>query len=128
MEELLKLYQQNELELGNIEKEISLAVADLITKQNEITSKNKELKEQIKNAMEENEVKKYENDFISITYVAPTTRNTVDSAKLKAQFEDVYNQCLKVSNVKSSIRIKIKEIENVENDDQVKKIDLSDKF
>ena len=110
MEELLTLYTKNELELGKIEEQISLAIADLQNKQQEIQNKNEEIKEQIKLAMEQNEVKKYENDYISITYVAPTTKTTVDSKLLKEKYEDIYKECSKVSNVKSSIRIKIKDV------------------
>ena len=110
MEELLIKYSNNELEIGKIEEQISIVIADLQNKQKELINKNEELKEQIKLSMEENEVKKYENDFISITYVAPTTKNTVDSKKLKEEYEEIYNKCLKSSNVKSSVRIKIKDI------------------
>lgn len=115
MEELLTLYANNELELGKIEEQISIAIAELQNKQQELQTKNEEIKEQIKLAMEQNEVKKYENDYISITYVAPTTRTTVDSKLLKEKYEDIYNECSKTSNVKSSLRIKIKDIpkENV---------------
>lgn len=123
MEELLQLYSNNELQISEVEKEISLAVADLQNKQKELTIKNQELKEQIKTAMEENGTKKFENDYIAITYVAPTTRNTVDSAKLKEEFTDVYNQCLKTSDVKSSVRIKTKEYVEKENI-EVKEIEL----
>jgi len=110
MEELLTLYANNELELGKIEKQISIAIADLQNKQQELQNKNDEIREKIKNSMEENEVKKYENDFISITYVAPTTRTTIDSKLLKEKYENIYNECSKTSDVKSSIRIKIKDI------------------
>lgn len=115
MEELLTLYANNELELGKIEEQISIAIAELQNKQQELQTKNEEIKEQIKLAMEQNEVKKYENDYISITYVAPTTRTTVDSKLLKEKYEDIYNECSKTSSVKSSLRIKIKDIpkENV---------------
>lgn len=124
MEELLKIYSNNELQIAEVEKQISLAVADLQNKQKELASKNEQLKEQIKEAMENEEIKKFENDYISITYVAPTTRNTVDSKKLKEEFEEVYNQCLKTSNVKSSVRIKVKEyIEEIKNV-EVKEIEL----
>lgn len=123
MEELLQLYSNNELQISEVEKEISLAVADLQNKQKELTIKNQELKEQIKTAMEENGTKKFENDYIAITYVAPTTRNTVDSTKLKEEFTDVYNQCLKTSDVKSSVRIKTKEYVEKENI-EVKEIEL----
>ena len=73
-------------------------------------TKNEEIKEQIKISMEENDIKKFENDYISITYVAPTTRTTVDSKLLKEKYEDIYKECSKVSDVKSSIRIKIKDV------------------
>jgi len=56
-------------------------------------------------AMEKNAIKKYENDVISITYVAPTTRASVDSKKLKEQYPDVYEKCAKTSNVKASLRV-----------------------
>lgn len=110
MEELLNIYANNELELGKIEQAISIAIADLQNKQRQLQDKNEEIKEQIKNAMEENEIKKYENDYISITYVAPTTRATIDSKLLKEKYENVYKECSKISDVKSSIRIKVKDI------------------
>jgi predicted phage-related endonuclease len=110
MEELLTLYANNELELGKIEEQISIVIADLQNKQKELQDKNEEIKEQIKISMEQNEVKKYENDYISITYVAPTTRTTVDSKLLKEKYEDIYKECSKISNVKSSIRIKVKDL------------------
>jgi predicted phage-related endonuclease len=125
MEDLLQLYSNNELQIAEVEKQISLAVADLQNKQQELTSKNEEIKEQIKKAMEEKDIKKFENDYIAITYVAPTTRNTVDSAKLKEKFADVYNQCLKTSDVKSSVRIKVKEyVEEIKEIKEVKEIEL----
>ena len=114
MEELLTLYTNNELELGKIEEQISFAIADLQNKQQELQDKNNEIKEQIKEAMEKNEVKKYENDFISITYIAPTTRTTIDSKLLKEKYLDIYNECSKKSEVKSNIRIKIKNYPNQE--------------
>lgn len=121
MEELLNIYASNELELGKIEEQISIAIKELQIKQQELQNKNDEIKEQIKSAMEENEVKKYENDYISITYVAPTTRTTIDSKLLKEKYENIYNECSKVSNVKSSIRIKIKDIpkEKEENKEEI---------
>src|SRR5574344_956568 len=125
MEELLQLYSNNELQMLEVEKQISLAVADLQKKQQELTSKNEEIKEQIKKAMEEKDIKKFENDYIAITYVAPTTRNTVDSAKLKEEFTDVYNQCLKTSDVKASVRIKVKEyVEEIKENKIVEEIEL----
>jgi len=121
MEELLNLYATNELELNDIEEQISIAIKQLQNRQQELQNKNDEIREQIKSAMEENEIKKYENDYIAITYVAPTTRTTIDSALLKQKYEDIYKECSKVSEVKSSIRIKIKDIptEKVDNEENL---------
>lgn len=126
MEELLTLYANNELELGKIEEQISIAIAELQNKQQELQTKNEEIKEQIKFAMEQNEVKKYENDYISITYVAPTTRTTVDSKLLKEKYEDIYNECSKTSNVKSSLRIKIKDIPKENINEEIENKNLLD--
>lgn len=73
-----------------------------------LDEKSKKMKEAIKIAMERHDVKKFTNDFIEITYVAPSTRNTVDSKKLKANYPDIAKECMKTSNVSSSIRIKVK--------------------
>lgn len=124
MEELLLKYANNELQLGEIEKQISLLIADLQNKQSELQNKNEEIKEQIKKSMEENEVKKYENDYISITYVAPTTRTTIDSKLLKEKYENIYNECSKTTDVKSSIRIKIKDIPKDKVEEKEELLDL----
>lgn len=126
MEELLTLYANNELELGKIEEQISISIAELQNKQQELQTKNEKIKEQIKLAMEQNEVKKYENDYISITYVAPTTRTTVDSKLLKEKYEDIYNECSKTSNVKSSLRIKIKDIPKENINEEIENKNLLD--
>lgn len=68
----------------------------------------KELKEELLQAMEKYNIKKWDNEVMTITYTAPTTRTNIDSAKLKKDLPDVYNSYLKNSNVKSSIRIKLK--------------------
>ena len=61
----------------------------------------------------------YENDGtttvssekLNFTYCAPTTSLTVDSAKLKKDFPDVYKQCVKTQNRNASLRVTEKKIE-----------------
>ena len=72
----------------------------------------KEVEQGILQAMEENGIKWFENDQVRITYVEPTVRKSIDSAKLKK--EGLYDFYLKDSPVKSSLRIRWK------NDDQKK--------
>lgn len=66
------------------------------------------LKENLLSAMEQHGVEKWENDVMSVSYVAPTTRTSVDSSKLKKELPDVFKKYSKTSNVKSSIRFKLK--------------------
>jgi hypothetical protein len=53
-------------------------------------------------------VKSFNTDKLTITYKEPSTRNGFDSARFKAEHEDMYKQYTKVSNVKESLTIKIK--------------------
>lgn len=68
----------------------------------------KKLKEDLLKAMETHSVKKWDNDVMTVTYTAPTIRTSVDSTKLKEELPDVFKKYSKTSNVKSSIRIKLK--------------------
>lgn len=67
-----------------------------------------ELKVELLKTMETHGLKKWENDLMTISYVAPTTRTSIDSAKLKKDMPDVAKKYSKTSSVKSSIRIKLK--------------------
>ena len=69
----------------------------------------KTIKQNIMSAMEQNGIKKIDNDFFTITYVEPTTRETIDSKKLKLEMPEIANQYTNISNVGASLRIKIKE-------------------
>lgn len=102
----------NQIELFNQENELAhntaWLLAHYINQVKEIEQKQSEIYEQIKVQMEQRGIKKFENDFISITYIEPTTRDTFDSKGLKADNPELYAQYLKESEVKSSVRIKTK--------------------
>lgn len=68
----------------------------------------KKLKEDLLKAMKKHGVKKWDNEVMIVTYTDSTTRTNVDSAKLKEELPDVFKKYSKTSNVKSSIRIKLK--------------------
>lgn len=65
----------------------------------------KALKDGLLELMRSAGVKKWESDNLTLTYVAPTTRKALDSTKLKREYPDVYNACIKESNVSDSIKI-----------------------
>lgn len=86
-------------------------VDTIITIENEI-KKLKEIqdsyKEKILNAMEENDVKEIDIPELKITRKYATTRESLDSKKLRAEHPDLYDEYVKISEVKGSITIKVK--------------------
>lgn len=87
------------------------AVNTIVTIENEM-KRLKELqdnyKEELLNAMEQNKIIKLETDELVITYIAPTDRETFDSKAFKAEHQDLYDEYVKMSSVKSSVRLKVK--------------------
>lgn len=61
-----------------------------------------------KKKLEEHGVKSFENAKVKFMYVAPTTRTTIDSKKLKADHPDIVEAYSKTSNVSASVRITVK--------------------
>ena len=68
-----------------------------------------EFKEMLIAKMEETGVKSIDNDYFKITYVAPSQRETIDSARLKREHPDLAVEYTKTSLVKASVRITLKD-------------------
>lgn len=83
-------------------------IQDLEIQAAKIEEVKKKLKEDLLKAMEKHGVKKWDNEVMTITYTAPTTRTSIDSVKLKKDMPEIAEKYSKTSNVKSSIRIKLK--------------------
>ena len=96
----------SQLVLSEQAKQILKEMRDFeITKQ-EMENKFKEVKLAIQKAMVENEVKSCDSEYVKITYVAPTQRVSVDTAKMKE--EGIYDFYTKASEVKASVRLTYK--------------------
>jgi len=74
-----------------------------------LSQRREELKEKLLELFEANDIKKFENDDLTITYVAATTQERFDSGKFKKDYPTIYKEYMKVIPVKASIRIKLKE-------------------
>lgn len=97
-------------ENGNavITKEVLDQIAVIDTQMKFYDTQYKALKEQLKEKMEEAGIVKIEMPDVDITYVGPTQRESLDSKALRAEEPEIYNKFIKKSDVKSSIRIKVK--------------------
>lgn len=65
------------------------SIAALTVQKKQIEEQEKEMRIQLMAAMEKYGVKSFENEVVKFTYVAPTTRTTIDSTKLKKDLPDV---------------------------------------
>jgi len=83
-------------------------IAEFERQVKEIKAKEDELKQAILAEMESKNIIKLDTDDLTISYVAPTTRETLDSKTLKEELPDIYDTYIKISPVKASVRIKLK--------------------
>jgi len=106
-----EIFQENQLS-ESIEIENYLQAQEMIeildSKVKEWKEKSDILKNAIMQGMKDNNLLTFENDRVKITYVAPSERTTIDSAKLKKEKPELYSEYSKVSSVSESIRITIK--------------------
>ena len=65
-----------------------------------------ELRNALLKAMEENGIKKFENDVISVSYIAPITRKSIDMSLLER--DGIYERYCSESTTNASVRIKLK--------------------
>lgn len=77
------------------------------TKLKQMEERKKELKEGLYELMVQHNVKKWQSEKLQIIRKLESTRESVDTAKVKKQYPEVYADCLKVSKVKGSITINI---------------------
>lgn len=83
-------------------------VTDLIRQKKELEDREKEVKATLLKAMETYGVKSFDNGFIKMTYVAPTTKTSIDSVKLKKAHPELVAQFTKTSNVSAYVKVELK--------------------
>ena len=96
--------EENVFDLISIEHQINLLKNQL----NPLLKIQKELKESILEEMENDKVRLFDNDEIKITMVMPKPKKVIDENLLKEKYPEVYQDCLKETTIKSSLRITLK--------------------
>ena len=101
--------EETELDVMNSTvPDVLKAITDITVQKKKLEEQEKLMKEKLLKAMEEHGVKSFENAYVKFMYVAPTTRTTIDSTKLKKDHPDIAEQYSKTSNVSASVRITVK--------------------
>jgi regulator of replication initiation timing len=105
MDKLIRMEQNTAL----LNPEVSNKLAEFERAVKEIKAKQDELKQRILAEMEEHGILKIDTDQLTITYVAPTSRETFDSKAFRKDNPDLYDEYVKISTVSASVRMKVKE-------------------
>lgn len=98
----------NEMEYKIINPEIANKIVEFERLAKEVKEKEDDIKKTILEEMENKGIVKVENDDFIISYVAPTDRETFDTKSFREAHGDLYDEFVKLTPVKSSIRIKLK--------------------
>ena len=85
------------------------AIRDVVVQKKAAEAQEKELKDQLKKAMEVNGIKAVDNKFLKITYVPETVSNGLDTAMIKRKYPTVAAECVKATPKSSYIKIEVKE-------------------
>lgn len=88
-------------------EEIEKSLINFETNIKMLQEKQKKMKEELLRLMQQNDVKKWQTERIRIIRKAGATRTSVDSAKLKKNYPDVFDKCKKTSTTAESITIEV---------------------
>ena len=87
-------------------KNAEYSVYTLVTQLKELNEKKKQLSEGLLKLMQENDVKSYKGQYITLSRKAASQREDVDKKKLKEQYPDIYEACVKTTEIKESLQIR----------------------
>lgn len=104
MDKLIRMEQNTAL----LNPEVSIKIAEFERAVKEIKAKEDELKQRILAEMEEHGIRKIETDELTISYVAPSSRETFDSKAFRKDNPDLYDNYVKITDVSASVRMKVK--------------------
>ena len=104
MNELVKL-ENGEFGLVKDAVDTIISIETEIKKLKEMQDNYKEV---ILKGMEENDILKIDIPELTITRKAATTRETLDTKQLRADMPEIYDEYVKITDVKGSITIKVK--------------------
>ena len=91
-----------------LDAETSAKIAEFERKLKEIKEAEDELKKSILKEMETKKIIKIETEEMTISYIASSDRENFDTKRFKFDHEDMYDEYVKMTPVKSSVRIKLK--------------------
>lgn len=110
MKNSLVVLDNGEVELASEAKKTIFAIEKEIKMLNELKDNYKKI---LIKEIEERGITQcsINNELFTLFYKAPTTSERLDSKRLKADMPEIYDEYVKISNVSSSISVRLKEQE-----------------
>nr|DAU83451.1 MAG TPA: exonuclease [Caudoviricetes sp.] len=87
-------------------KNAEIAVYTLINQIKELDAKKKELSAGLLKLMQDNDVKSYKGEYITLSRKAAYTKKSIDSKKLEDKYPEVYADCIKTTDYPETLQIK----------------------
>ena len=78
----------------------------LIQQIKELDTQKKELSKGLLKLMQDNDVKTYKGEYITLSRKAASTREDIDKKKLKDEYPEAYAACMKITNISESLQIR----------------------
>lgn len=104
MSELIRAYE----DVAILNPETAARIANFEKVIKEAKEREDELKRAILEEMESKNLLKVETDDLVISYIAPSDRETLDSKALRKELPDIYDAYVRITPVKSSLRVRVK--------------------
>lgn len=87
-------------------KDAEFAVYTLVNQIKELTEQKKQLSEGLLKLMQDNGIKTYKGEHITLSRKAASTREDIDKSKLKNEYPEVYAACMKITNISETLQIR----------------------
>lgn len=94
-----------------LEKDAYTLLIDLEKRIKELKKIQEETRQRLLEEMELKGIKKVDTPMLTITYKASYDKESFESKKFREEHPDLYDEYIKISPVKSSVQIKVKEDE-----------------
>ena len=95
--------------LTTLDLKASMELKLIADKIKELKKQEDKIKKAILEEMESKNILKIETDEVSISYIASSDRETFDTKNFREKHSDLYDEFIKFTPVKSSIRVKAKD-------------------
>ncbi len=83
--------------------------ADLTKAKKQMEVQIEKFKTEIERLMQLHGIKKFQNDFLTITHVDEVTKTSIDTAAVKKKYPEVAAECSKTSTTKAYVKITLKD-------------------